>query len=100
MRKMNSEETLEKRHIPRRTCLACRTTRPKRELVRLVYTKPNSVEIDHSGKREGRGVYLCPNPECWKRGLKRKDRLERALRGKVNAESCGVLREFGEKLGS
>jgi len=85
-------------HIPHRTCLACRAVRPKRELVRLVYTSPDTVEIDHSGKREGRGVYLCPSSECWNKGLKRKDRLERAVRGKVNAESCEALRDFGEKL--
>jgi len=87
------------RHIPNRTCVACRKVRPKRELIRLVYTMDGTVEVDPSGKKAGRGVYLCPSADCWQKGL-RKDKLERALRGRISAESRQNLLAFGKTLNS
>lgn len=52
------------RPVPTRTCIACRTARPKRELVRVVRTPDGSVIVDPTGKRSGRGAYLCPKREC------------------------------------
>ena len=66
-----------RKHIPQRTCVACRKVKPKRELIRVVRISDGSVEIDTRGKRAGRGAYLCP--ECWEIGLKG-SQLERALR--------------------
>jgi len=85
------------RHIPNRTCVACREARPKRELIRLVYTVDGTVEVDLSGKKAGRGVYLCPSADCWQKGLK-KDKLERALRGRMSAENRQNLLAFGKTL--
>jgi predicted RNA-binding protein YlxR (DUF448 family) len=79
--------------------VACREARPKRELIRLVYTEDGKVEVDPSGKKAGRGAYLCPLSDCWEKGLK-KDKLERALRGRVSAENQGELLVFGATLGS
>jgi uncharacterized protein len=59
------------RHIPQRTCVACRQTSAKRTLVRIVRGVDGSVTIDPSGKRSGRGAYLCDAPECWQAGLAR-----------------------------
>ena len=87
------------RDIPRRTCVACREVRPKRELIRLVYTVDGAVEVDHSGKKAGRGVYLCPSADCWQTGLK-KDKLERALRGRISVENRQNLLAFGKTFGS
>ena len=53
------------KHIPQRTCIACRTVRGKRELVRIVHTEANRVEADATGKKAGRGAYLCRQRECW-----------------------------------
>ncbi|MBZ0308152.1 MAG: YlxR family protein [Anaerolineae bacterium] len=53
------------RHIPQRTCLVCGTTSAKRSLTRLVRTKDAGIWVDPTGKREGRGAYLCDNPSCW-----------------------------------
>jgi len=44
------------RHVPQRTCVGCRTVRPKRELVRVVRTPEGTVELDPTGKRSGRGA--------------------------------------------
>src|ERR671916_796064 len=47
------------RHIPERTCVACRSPRPKRELVRVVRAPDGTVTVDDTGKKSGRGAYLC-----------------------------------------
>lgn len=53
------------KHVPERMCVACRKRRPKRELLRVVLT-PEGPVIDPSGKKPGRGAYVCPDqPECW-----------------------------------
>ena len=66
------------RPAPMRTCVACRTERPKRELVRVVRRPDGSVALDASGRSAGRGAYLCADGACWSAALK-KHSLERAL---------------------
>ncbi len=73
-----------RKHIPQRTCIACRRVRTKRELIRLVRTSTGGVEVDTTGKKAGRGAYLCP--ECWETGLKG-NRLEHALQATLPADS-------------
>ena len=85
------------KHVPQRTCFACRQVKPKRELVRIVYTTESEAEIDTSGKKAGRGAYLCNSPACWEKGLK-KERLERALRGKISADNRARLAELSKLL--
>jgi predicted RNA-binding protein YlxR (DUF448 family) len=51
-------------HIPTRSCAVCRTSRPKREMTRIVRTADGSVELDESGRRPGRGTYICNEPTC------------------------------------
>jgi uncharacterized protein len=65
--------------VPQRTCVACRRSDAKRGLIRLVRTTDGQVEVDETGKRQGRGAYLCRDIACWEAALKRKA-LERALR--------------------
>ena len=65
--------------MPSRTCVACRTERPKRELVRLVKTPDGVVSVDLTGKLNGRGAYLCQDPACWTQAQRRKA-VERALK--------------------
>lgn len=66
------------RPLPTRTCVACRTARPKRALVRVVRTPEGSVVVDPTGKRSGRGAYLCPSLDCL-RLAERRGSLARAL---------------------
>jgi len=67
------------KHVPQRTCVACRLTDAKRGLIRLVRTPEGRVEVDPTGKRHGRGAYLCHRLACWEQALKR-HALGRALR--------------------
>ncbi len=86
--------------MPQRTCVSCGSTTAKRELIRLVRTPSGAVEPDPSGKRPGRGAYLCHNPECWERATK-KGRLENALRTKLSGEAREALIQYGaERLGA
>ena len=50
--------------IPSRQCIGCMTSRPKKELVRVVRAPSGEISIDLVGKKPGRGAYLCPNPDC------------------------------------
>jgi uncharacterized protein len=64
-----SRKTGKKKHIPQRTCVACREVLPKRSLIRIVRTSQGIV-IDPTGKLAGRGAYLHLLRSCWDRGLK------------------------------
>ena len=86
------------KHVPLRTCVACRTTGAKRGLVRIVRTPQGSVEVDPTGKAAGRGAYLCRRRQCWQEALK-KDALARALRVKLWDADKEALRAFAEQLG-
>jgi len=66
-------------------------------LVRIVRTPAGSVEIDLTGKANGRGAYLCNNADCWDAALKR-DRLSAALKVKLSAVSREKLAEFAGRL--
>jgi len=85
------------KHVPERTCVACHEVKPKRELVRLVYSPEGVVEVDTSGRKPGRGAYLCQAPECWHKGVN-KGKLEHALRGRINVENRARLMKFGETI--
>jgi len=86
------------RHIPQRTCIACRQTDAKRQLVRVVRAPDGSVTIDPSGKKSGRGAYLCDRAECWQNGLKR-GVLPRALKLETIPEAdLQTLTAYTERL--
>jgi uncharacterized protein len=67
-----------RKHIPIRTCVVCREKNSKRALVRVVRTDQGLV-VDPTGKRSGRGAYLCDDAACWERAVK-SDVLAKALR--------------------
>lgn len=70
---------MKQRHIPVRTCVACRSTDEKRDLLRIVRLPEGAVCYDPRGKASGRGAYLCPRQSCLVTARKQR-RLERALR--------------------
>jgi uncharacterized protein len=80
------------RHVPVRTCAGCRQERPKREMVRIVRTPEGSVVVDATGKRAGRGTYLCPDGECWRKAL-RSGALGRVLKTEISSEDRAALEE-------
>lgn len=80
------------RKTPQRTCVACRTTGDKRGLVRVV-RGPEGVEVDPTGKKPGRGAYLCERAECWREAFK-KNRLDAALKTRLSQDEKLRLTEF------
>jgi len=85
------------KHLPQRTCIACRQIKEKKALIRLVRAENGFVEVDISGKKPGRGAYLCPEKVCWESMLK-KNRLEYALRTKLSADNRQILTEYIHNL--
>lgn len=85
------------RHVPQRTCVACRTTGAKRGLVRVVRSAEGTVEVDETGKKPGRGAYLCRTRECWDKALKGKV-LEYALKTAITAEDKTALQAYAATL--
>lgn len=73
------------RKLPQRMCVGCQEMRAKKELIRIVRTPEESIEIDSTGKRSGRGAYICPNYECLDKAIKGK-RLEKALKQSIAKE--------------
>jgi predicted RNA-binding protein YlxR (DUF448 family) len=86
------------KHVPQRTCVACGTISPKRQLIRLVRLPGGGVEVDPGGKKAGRGAYLCPAAECWQVGLK-KGRLEHVLRTTITPDNREQLLKYSMELG-
>lgn len=86
------------RHVPQRTCIACRKTGDKRELVRLVRRSDGRVDVDLTGKEPGRGAYLCSRRSCWEVAL-RKDRVRHALGTRLDAYDRQKLLQFASGLG-
>jgi len=80
------------KHLPQRTCIACKQIKEKKALIRLVRAENGAAEVDISGKKPGRGAYLCPNKVCWELALK-KNRLEYALRTKLGNDNRQILNE-------
>jgi|SRR5690606_25340666 len=72
------------KHVPTRTCVGCRRVDAKREYTRLVRTPEGRVEVDPTGKANGRGAYLCRSRRCWKAALE-SGALARALRVEIDA---------------
>ena len=87
----------ESKHLPQRTCIACRQIKEKKALIRLVRAENGVAEVDISGKKPGRGAYLCPNKVCWELALK-KNRLEYALRTKLSNDNRQILTEHIHNL--
>ena len=85
------------RHVPVRTCIACRQSRPKRELIRVVRTPDGHVLMDPTGKKSGRGAYLCARRSCWEPAL-RQGRLEREFEVTLTEEDRVALEGYIETL--
>jgi predicted RNA-binding protein YlxR (DUF448 family) len=87
-----SLQALPPRRFPTRTCVACRTERQKRDLVRVVRTPGGELIMDETGRANGRGAYLCADGACWSAALKKKS-IERALGVSLSAEVRARLEE-------
>ena len=84
------QQSFNNKHIPQRTCIACKETNAKKALARLVLMASGEVEFDRTGKKPGRGAYLCYKKGCWQMGL-RKGGLEHTLRTTLTPENRRIL---------
>jgi len=84
------------RHVPQRTCVACRRTGDQRTFVRLIRSTEGIVEVDERGKAPGRGAYLCQAAACWERGAK--GSLANALRANINGTNRDALLAYGAQF--
>lgn len=82
-----------RKHVAIRTCVVCRQKMDKRSLTRIVYTTDEGVVADITGKRNGRGAYLCQNSDCWDKALN-SNILDRALRTEISKREKEALLEF------
>lgn len=83
---------MQEKKLPQRQCAGCRTQRDKRELIRVVRDSEGVVSIDVTGRKNGRGAYICPKPECLEKAIKTKA-LERALSAAIAPETYDRLRK-------
>ncbi len=65
--------------VPMRQCTGCREMKNKREMIRVIRTGGNEICIDATGRKNGRGAYICPNMNCLKMAMKNRG-LERSLK--------------------
>ncbi len=88
---------MKQRKIPLRKCTGCQEMKNKKELIRIVRNDEGEFSIDTTGKKAGRGAYICPNAECFEKARKLKG-LERSFKTAVPAEVYEKLREELEQI--
>jgi len=78
--------------VPQRMCTGCMEMKPKKELIRVVKNKEGEISVDLTGKKPGRGAYVCKSTECFEKAFKTK-RLEKNLESKISEELYSRLKE-------
>ena len=78
--------------IPMRKCVGCGEMKNKKEMIRVLKTPEEEFVLDASGKKNGRGAYLCPSGECLERAIKSKG-LERSFKQAIPSEVYDELKE-------
>lgn len=73
---------MKQRKVPLRKCTGCQEMKDKRELIRIVRNDAGEFSLDRTGKKPGRGAYICPNTECLAKAQKSKG-LERSFKAPV-----------------
>ena len=87
--------------MPQRTCMGCNVKKDKKDFIRIEKNSKNEINIDKTGKQEGRGAYICNNIDCLEKAIKSK-RLEKVFKMKINEEIYNNLKTVingGESIG-
>jgi len=79
---------------PLRMCLGCREMKPKKELIRVVKSPDDEISIDPVGKKPGRGAYVCPDVDCFKR-ISKSNALSRTFKMQISPE---VIQELQNQI--
>ncbi len=84
------------RKVPERKCLGCGEMKEKKALIRVVRSPEGIISVDKSGKKPGRGAYVCQSRECAAKAISARA-LEKALGVKISDEVCTkILEELAE----
>ena len=83
--------------IPMRQCVGCGEMKPKREMIRVIKTAEDEMILDTTGRKNGRGAYLCPDSECLKKAIKNKG-LERSFKMPVPKDVYEMLTKEMEEF--
>ncbi|MCR5272204.1 MAG: YlxR family protein [Lachnospiraceae bacterium] len=78
--------------VPTRQCVGCRETKPKSSLIRVIKTADEEIVLDLTGKKNGRGAYICRDEKCLKAAVKNKG-LERSLKTVISEEIYEELKK-------
>ena len=84
--------------IPLRQCIGCGEMKSKKEMIRVLKTTEDEIVIDATGRRNGRGAYICPSMECFKKAVKSRG-LERSLKMAIPKEVYEALEKEMEQIG-
>ena len=76
---------MKEKKVPMRMCIGCGEMKPKKELIRVVKNKEGEISIDRTGKKPGRGAYLCSSVECLEKAIKSR-KLERSFSQKIDSK--------------
>lgn len=92
---------MQQKKLPLRKCIGCNESKQKKELVRFVKTPDGNITLDLTGKKNGRGAYICPNTECLKKAKKSR-RLEKAFEMAVSedvyTQAEGLLNNYDGQI--
>ena len=94
---MGEKSSVRPRKVPLRQCTGCGERKEKKELVRIIKTPEDQIMIDLTGKKNGRGAYLCPSVDCLTKAVKNKG-LERSLKVSVPETVYEELKKEMENL--
>ena len=84
--------------IPLRQCIGCGEMKSKKEMIRVLKTAEDEIVLDATGRKNGRGAYLCPSMDCFKKAVKNKG-LERSFKTAIPKEVYQTLEKEMEQLG-
>ncbi|ADL05518.1 RNase P modulator RnpM [Lacrimispora saccharolytica] len=84
--------------IPLRQCIGCGEMKNKKEMIRILKTSEDEILLDATGRKNGRGAYLCPSIECFKKAVKSKG-LERSFKMSIPKEVYEALEKEMEQFG-
>lgn len=83
--------------IPMRKCVACGEQKEKKDLLRIVNNKEEGILFDETGKKNGRGAYICKSSKCLEK-VKKTKRLSMALESEISSEFYEKLKEYVDSI--
>ncbi len=84
--------------IPLRQCIGCGEMKSKKEMIRVLKTSEDDIVLDATGRKNGRGAYLCASMECFRKAVKNKG-LERSFKMAIPKEVYETLEKEMEQIG-